>query len=117
MKAFSVREPWASLIVEGKKTLELRSWRTHYRGTVLVHRSGRDRGLIGMAEIAYIIEITSLEQFRSLRDEHRAPDEFYQDKLFGWVLRNAKPIDFIPRKGQLGIWEVGAGVSGIDMED
>ena len=105
MKALSIKEPWAGLIVEGKKTIELRSFRTHYRGPVLVHRSGKGGGIVGAMEIVDVIKIESLDQFRSLRDKHQAPDEFYQEKLFGWILENVKPVEFIPCKGKLGLWE------------
>lgn len=36
MKALSIKNPWASLIAAGLKPREIRSWRTHYRGPVLV---------------------------------------------------------------------------------
>jgi ASCH domain len=32
-----IRQPWAALVAAGFKTLEIRSWVTHYRGPVLVH--------------------------------------------------------------------------------
>lgn len=31
VKALSVKEPWASLIASGQKTIETRRWRTSYR--------------------------------------------------------------------------------------
>ena len=37
--ALSVRQPWASLLVMGIKTVELRNWATSYRGPVIVHAS------------------------------------------------------------------------------
>jgi hypothetical protein len=36
-KAISIRQPWAWLIVNGFKDVENRSWKTKYRGPVLVH--------------------------------------------------------------------------------
>ena len=36
MKALSVRQPWASLIALGTKTIECRTWRTAYRGKLLI---------------------------------------------------------------------------------
>lgn len=105
MKAISIKEPWASLIVEGKKTIELRSWRTLHRGPVLIHRSGKNGGIVGVAEISDILEIESPDQFRSLRPRHHAPDEFYQERLYGWVIENVKPVEFISCKGRLGFWE------------
>jgi hypothetical protein len=41
MKALSIRQPWASLIVAGYKDIENRSWRTSYRGPVLIHSAQR----------------------------------------------------------------------------
>ena len=37
MKALSIRQPWAELIVAGLKDIENRTWRTDYRGPVLIH--------------------------------------------------------------------------------
>ena len=36
MKILVVRQPWAWLIVHGYKDVENRSWRTHYRGALLI---------------------------------------------------------------------------------
>ena len=37
MKALSIRQPWAWLIVNGHKDIENRSWPTRFRGPVLIH--------------------------------------------------------------------------------
>jgi hypothetical protein len=37
MKALTIIQPWASLIVLGEKRIETRSWRTKYRGPILIH--------------------------------------------------------------------------------
>jgi hypothetical protein len=37
MKTLSVKQPWASLIVEGIKDIENRTWKTKFRGRVLIH--------------------------------------------------------------------------------
>lgn len=37
MKALTIRQPWASLIALGVKTIETRSWRTNYRGPIAIH--------------------------------------------------------------------------------
>jgi len=36
MRLLTVQQPWADLIADGRKTLELRSWTTKYRGPVLI---------------------------------------------------------------------------------
>lgn len=39
MKALTIKQPWASLIVHGIKDIENRTWRTDYRGPLLIHAS------------------------------------------------------------------------------
>ena len=49
MKALTLQEPWASLIVAGAKTIETRSWQTHYRGRIAIH-AGKSLSMIGGRE-------------------------------------------------------------------
>ena len=37
MKVLTIREPWATLIVDGYKKYEFRTWKTNYRGKILIH--------------------------------------------------------------------------------
>ena len=41
MKVLSLKEPWASLIKEGIKRIETRSWYTKYRGELYIQASKR----------------------------------------------------------------------------
>lgn len=41
MKAISLWQPWASLVVLGSKTIETRHWSTNYRGPLLIHAAKR----------------------------------------------------------------------------
>lgn len=43
MKAITIKQPWASLIVHGIKDIENRTWRTNFRGRVLIHASADNR--------------------------------------------------------------------------
>jgi hypothetical protein len=45
MKVLSIRRPWASLIVTGVKDVENQTWRTKYRGLVLVPASRRPNNI------------------------------------------------------------------------
>ncbi len=45
MKAISIKQPWASLIIEGIKDIENRTWKTSFRGTVLVHATAKTAGI------------------------------------------------------------------------
>lgn len=40
-RALTVRQPWASLIALGVKTIETRSWSTAYRGPLVIHAGQR----------------------------------------------------------------------------
>lgn len=46
MKAISVKQPWASLIVHGIKDIENRTWNTNFRGKVFIHASAKDAGAL-----------------------------------------------------------------------
>ena len=39
MKALSIKQPWAYLVVSGAKPIENRTWRTSWRGPLLIHAS------------------------------------------------------------------------------
>ena len=41
MKTLSIQQPWASLIVAGIKDVENRTWKTPYRGKLLIHASSK----------------------------------------------------------------------------
>lgn len=42
MRALTVRQPWAAMLVAGEKTIELRSWPTEHRGDLLICASAAD---------------------------------------------------------------------------
>ena len=42
MKVLTVKQPWATLIANGSKRVEFRSWKTNYRGSLLIH-AGKTR--------------------------------------------------------------------------
>lgn len=37
MKVLTIKQPWATLIIQGDKRFEFRSWQTKYRGDLLIH--------------------------------------------------------------------------------
>ena len=37
MRVVSIKEPYASLIKDGIKTVETRTWKTNYRGEIYIH--------------------------------------------------------------------------------
>jgi len=120
MKALTIRQPWASLIVNDYKHYEFRSWKTNYRGKIFIHAgTGTDRSylakytdynleyingaIIGEAEITDCILVDEKfnKELRSLN--HKV----YTDNVgyYAWKLDNIIKYDQpIPAKGQLGLW-------------
>lgn len=105
MKALSVRQPWADLIVTGQKAIETRSWRTAYRGRLLIHasRHGSTPGaIVGEVTLIDCIPVDTLSP-AVLRDE--APFGDFSPGRFAWLLRDAQQYATpIPARGRLGLW-------------
>ncbi len=101
-----VREPYASLIVEGKKTWEIRKHPTRVRGRIGIVNRGQ---VLGSVEIVGTRGPFTPEQLPNHRDKHYADVEllrkYAQGKpLFAWVLKDAvkysEPIPIPTTKGQ-----------------
>jgi hypothetical protein len=105
MTAISIRQPWASLIATGKKTIETRTWPTKHRGPLLicVSQSPKRHGLpTGVAlAIADVIDCRPMTK----ADEPAACCDIYP-KAWSWVLANVRAIDHFKVKGQLGLFKV-----------
>ncbi len=118
----SVRQPWAWLIVNGWKPVENRTWRSFFRGRFMVHASK------GMSRAEYqevqdfMREFTMLQlpAFEALPlggivGEVRMVDcvDSFDSPWFcgpwGFVLKDAKPLPFVPCRGALGFFEVEEG--------
>jgi hypothetical protein len=110
MKALSVQQPWASLIALGIKTIEVRSWRTNFRGKLLICASGHDVEVDDLFFPAgYAVGIVDLVDIRPLtkRDLRKAHiGELPEEPQLAWVLKNAFEITPFPVKGKLQIFEV-----------
>jgi len=103
MKAISIREPWASMIRNGQKTIETRTWNTNYRGKLLLCASMRPKSDIsGKAfAVADLVDVRPMIK----ADEKKACCEIY-DRAKSWILENVTPIEPFPLKGQLGLFDV-----------
>ena len=106
MKALSVKQPWANLIAEGRKTLEIRSWRTNLRGEILIVSSRKGgRGIEGPFGVTLCrVDIVDVRRFTP-SDEPLAHLD-WSPGLWAWVLRNPVRIEQRPVLGKLGIFEV-----------
>lgn len=127
MKVLSIKEPFASLILNGKKKIETRSWKTNYRGKLYIHASlkkvvvkdERYKKLLGLLPEDYEFKYGKIICECNLTDciymDSKFLNEIKKDELeslcghyelgrYAWVLEDVKIIDFIPAKGKLGIW-------------
>lgn len=128
MKVLSIREPFASLIMNGNKRIETRSWKTNYRGKLYIHASAakitneiRKRkklmDLIDADKLKYGKIICSCD----LIDCIPMTEEFITDislnnsieylcgeyalGRYAWILDNIEILDEAKEaKGKLGIW-------------
>ena len=106
MKALSIKEPWASMIREGKKTIETRTWITNYRGKILLCASKNPKSEISGHAFAIAELIDCKEMIKD--DERLACCEIYT-KAHSWFLENIQKIEPFEVRGQLGIFEVDVG--------
>ena len=108
MKALTIRQPWASLIAAGVKTIETRSWRTSYRGPLAIHagkaKLARDEDGCGVPvghdwqPVESWDGSWSLEHFA--QGEHCAPDDI--PISFGAVVATCTLADVVPIVGLAG---------------
>lgn len=119
MKALSIRQPWAWLIVNGYKDIENRTWTTKFKGKVLVHVSKTfnwaDFNIVKTLDEKYINNyidnidsfdyggIVGVVEIVDCVTEHKSK---WFDGPFGFVLKNAKPLEFYSCKGRLGFFNV-----------
>ncbi len=132
MKVLSLLQPWASLVVMGRKKIETRSWSTSYRGELLIHASMGKAGqilsldppftkyipdfnalpfgyIIGKVTLDDVIPIEasfmSAAAMNELTLEERAFGDYSSDR-FAWLL--SEPVQFenpVRTRGHLHLWE------------
>lgn len=103
MKAISVKQPWVNMIARGKKTIETRTWATSYRGPLLIVSSK----VPNIPPAGYAVAVAELIECRPMRpdDKDAACCEWYPGAV-AWVLDKVRPIEPVPVKGMLGLYDV-----------
>lgn len=116
MKALSIRQPWAWLIIHGGKDIENRTWSTKYRGRILVHASqAMSRPEYDAAKIVADTNNAYLPDFENLKrggiigsveiaDCVNSSDSPWFFGPYGLLLRDPQPLPFQPMKGRLGLF-------------
>lgn len=120
--ALSIRQPWAFSIVHGGKDIENRQWPTRYRGPLLIHAAKgmtrdelddwkdfiaernldgpwRDGKTVGDLQRGGIVGACDLV------DCITQSDSPWFVGRFGFVLRNVRPLPFMPCRGALGFFK------------
>lgn len=124
MKAISIRQPWAWLIMHGGKDIENRCWPTRLRGRVLVHAakgmtveewehawmfavgSGISPNAANRGLTRHTIERGGIIGSVEIVDCVTASDSPWFMGKYGFVLRDPRPLPFVSIKGALGFFDV-----------
>ena len=102
MKALTVRQPWASLIAQGKKTVELRTWATKYRGPLLITVSAKKHGDHPTGCTLCLVNLVDCRP--ATRSDARAACCNPAQDEYAWLLADATPLQQLPIKGRLSTW-------------
>lgn len=121
-RALTIRQPWAELILQGRKPFELRSWTTKYRGPLVIHSAGKvdaedairlgldpDKlvtgAFVGVALLTDVRRYTRRDA--SLLKKKRGNIGGWYPDLFSWVLTKPRRISNpIKAKGRLGLIKI-----------
>lgn len=124
MKVLTIKQPWATLIMQRYKRFEFRSWQTKYRGDLLIHAGkGIDKEAIKRLEKYLPKELLTGKILGkvTLVDCVKMSPEFKEELLkenrdiytkssfqenYGWQIDNVQVFEEpIEAKGHLSLWE------------
>ena len=123
MKALSLRQPYAELIVSGKKTIEVRNWNTKFRGEFFIHASKQimkedckkeqldtnkitTGAVVGKAKLVDVKKYESIDEFEKDQDKHKANNSFFKKPCYGFILENIERCEPISAKGFLNFFDL-----------
>lgn len=122
MKALTISQPFASLILSGEKWVENRRWWTDYRGPLAIH-AGKGTQYLDREELATyptgcVIAVADLVACVNiatpLNTEMKAAgitavqlvSHKHAEGPWCWVLQNVRAVDpVVPYRGAQGLWE------------
>ena len=124
MKVLTIKQPWATLIMQGNKRFEFRSWQTKYRGDILIHAGkGVDKKamerlskylpkellagkILGKVTIVDCIKMSPEFKKKLLKENKDIYTDSSFEENYGWQLENVEAFDKpIEAKGKLSLWE------------
>lgn len=123
MKVLTIKQPWATLIMQGDKRFEFRSWKTNFRGEFLIHAGkGIDKEAVERLKkylpeeltLGKILGKVTLTDCIAMNDElaemlDKENNDIYTSHSFSnnyaFKLENVETLkEPIEAKGQLGFW-------------
>ena len=116
MKTLAIRQPWVSLIAEGDKTIEVRTWRTDHRGPLLLVASGKPLQVdcdgemhtlpagcqICIVDLLDVRPLTVADLVAACLDDWPAFDIAGH---YAWELANPRDVIEAPHKGRLRLYD------------
>lgn len=124
MKVLTIKQPWATLIMQKDKRFEFRSWKTKYRGELLIHAGkGIDKNamkrlskyipedipsgkILGKVTLVDCIKMSPEFKEMLLKENNEIYTDSSFEENYGWQLENVEVFDTpIEAKGQLSLWE------------
>jgi len=128
MKALSIHQPYADMIVQGLKVTENRTWRTDYRGPLLIHASKSKDACIYLdpesvinrrfgciVGCVYLFDMLAPGILRDMLDKKLKPwidwcppeKQKHIEGPFCWCMREAREFErAIPYRGQQGLFDI-----------
>lgn len=123
MKVLTLKQPWATLVAEGIKKYEFRTWKTNYRGKVLIHAGAGvekkelakfkdlnleypSKRIIAEVEIEDCLELDDDLNEKIINENNIAYGSKYRTG-YAWKLKNVKKINVDKEiNGKLGLWNI-----------
>ena len=108
VKALSILPEFAAEIFDGIKTIEWRSWKTDYRGDLLICASSRKiKGCISGYALC-MVELVDVVPFTKKHLDGALMDSVPDPAGYAWLLGNVRLIKPFPCKGKLHLYDVDA---------
>lgn len=114
LTAISIKQPFAHLIKAGLKTVECRSWKTSYRGQLLVCAGKKlhqlrpvGAELLPLGVSLCVVELADIRPMTE-QDARLACLDWNPElsEKFAWVIRNPRPVKQVPVVGKLGLFQI-----------
>ena len=124
MKVITLKQPWATLVAEGLKKYEFRSWKYNYRGEILIHAGkGIDTAAMNKFKnsnlefpssriIARVNIVDCIELNEEINKKIISENPIvYGNKIdrtgYAWVLDNVEKVNIENQvAGKQGIWNI-----------